>query len=131
MVKLVVGLMGSSAAHGSPHLATTSQLSDFLSLCTSHGVDELDTARAYKGGQSEELFGSLPDEQKKQFKIATKAPAFSPGSLSHDEIVLNCTKSLAALKLDKVPLYYLHGPDSATPLEEQCRAITQLYKEGE
>lgn len=37
---------------------------------------------------------------------------------------------MKALGLEKIPLYYIHGPDKETPLEEQCRAITQLYKEG-
>lgn len=62
MVKLVVGLMGSSVSDGSASLATTKQLSSFLALCTKHGVTDLDTARVYAGGKSEELFGSLsPD----------------------------------------------------------------------
>lgn len=86
------------------------------------------TARVYNGGKSEELLGAV--EAHKTYTIATKAPAFSSGSLRYDAIVDNCNKSLQALKQDKIDLYYLHGPDRATPLEEQCRAIGQLHKEG-
>lgn len=86
------------------------------------------TARVYNGGKSEELLGAV--EAHKDFCIATKAPAFAKGSLRYDAIVENCRKSLAALKQDKIELYYIHGPDRSTPLEEQCRAIGQLHKEG-
>ncbi|UZJ53104.1 hypothetical protein CBS101457_002424 [Exobasidium rhododendri] len=128
MVKNVVGLMGSSAAKGSSLLSTPPQLSSFLSICKKYQVKELDTARGYNEGRSEEVLGQL--KERSEFKIATKAPAFSPHSLTYDKIIENCNKSLAALQVDKVDIYYLHGPDSATPLEEQCRAIGQLHKEG-
>jgi aflatoxin B1 aldehyde reductase len=128
MVKVIVGLMGSSVAKGSASLATPSQVSSFLDVCKKYGVSELDTARVYNDGKSEELLGQV--EEKKEFQIATKAPAFSPGSLTYKNIMENCNKSLHALQMDKVDIYYLHGPDTQTPLEERCKAIGELYKEG-
>ena len=126
MVKISVGMMGSSVAGGSASLSTPAQVTAFLDVVKAHGVKELDTARVYNGGKSEELLGDV--SAFKDFKIATKAPAFSPGSLEEQKIIANCEKSLKALKMDKVDIYYLHGPDSKTPLEEQCRAINSLYK---
>lgn len=130
MVKTIVGLMGSSAAKGAAALATTSQVASFLGVCKAHQVSELDTARAYNKGRSEELLGELSEEVKRGLLISTKAPAFTPGSLTYNEIIDNCNKSLRALQTNSVDIYYLHGPDSATPLEEQCRAIGQLHSEG-
>jgi aflatoxin B1 aldehyde reductase len=127
MVKVIVGMMGSSVAGGARSLATPSGVSDFLSVVRAHGVRELDTARVYTGGQSEETLGAV--DAGESFAISTKAPAFAPGSLSESKIMKNCNHSLAALRQHKVDIYYLHGPDRQTPLEEQCRAIGQLYKE--
>lgn len=128
MVKVIVGMMGSSVAKGSASMATVQQVASFLAAVKSYGVQELDTARVYNGGKSEELLGNS-DAQKK-FEIATKAPAFAPGSLAEAKILENAKKSFAALQQEKVDIYYLHGPDRTTPLEEQCRAIGKLYQQG-
>lgn len=128
MVKIIVGLMGSSVSKGSSSISTPSQVSSYLNVCKSYNVKELDTARVYNEGKSEELLGQV--EEKNQFLIATKAPGFSPGSLTYEKIMENCNKSLKALQVDKVDIFYFHGPDNTTPIEEQCRAIGQLYKEG-
>ena len=128
MVKISVGMMGSSVVGGSPSLSTPAQVSSFLAVVKAHGVKELDTALVYNGGRSEELLGEVSAFN--DFKIATKAPAFALGSLSEQNILTNCGKSLKGLRMDRVDIYYLHGPDSKTPYEEQCRAINTLYKQG-
>ncbi|KAK5045900.1 hypothetical protein LTR84_008686 [Exophiala bonariae] len=129
MVKIIVGMMGSSVAKGSSSLSTPIQVTSFLNTVSKHGfVHELDTARVYNGGRSEELLGET--DAHKRFAISTKAPAFAAGSLAEQNIIANCRKSLAALKQDKVDIYYLHGPDRTVALEEQCRAIDGLYREG-
>lgn len=128
MVKVIVGMMGSSAASGSASMATVGQVKEFLDACKSQGVNEIDTARAYNKGRSEELLGEVAAS--KDFTIETKAPAFEPGSLAYDKIIANCEKSLIALNLSKIPLYYLHGWDVQTPYEEQCRAIGKLHADG-
>lgn len=127
MVKVSVGMMGSSVASGSASLATPAQVSAFLAVVKKHGIKELDTARVYNQGRSEELLGEV--DASKDFIVATKAPAFAPGSLKEANIIENCGKSLEALKMKKIPLYYLHGPDKDTSFEEQCRAVNTLYKE--
>ena len=128
MVKVVVGMMGSSVSGGAASLSTPSGITSFLSIVKAHNITELDTARVYASGQSETMLGSAAASH--TFSISTKAPAFAPNSLAYDKIISNCNASLAALKIDKVDIYYLHGPDRATPLTEQCRAIGKLYDEG-
>ncbi|KAK5689322.1 hypothetical protein LTR17_026339 [Elasticomyces elasticus] len=87
------------------------------------------TARVYNGGKSEEDAGNVP-EARHGFSIATKAPGFSPGSLSYDNVIKNATASLKALNQEKIDLYYFHGPDRKTPLEESCRAIISSTKKA-
>lgn len=128
MPKLIVGMMGSSVAHGSGSLASKAQVESFLAVVQRHGVRELDTARVYNGGRSEELLGEVGAGSR--FAISTKAPGFAAQSLREERIRDNCDKSLAALRQDKVDIYYLHGPDRTVPLEEQCRAIDALYRQG-
>lgn len=126
--KLIVGMMGSSVAKGSSSMATPEQVAEFLVVVKKHGVNELDTALVYNSGKSEELLNSA--NARKDFKISTKAPGFSGGSLTEVNILSNSEKSHKNLGQDKVDIYYIHGPDTDTPLEEQCRAFGKLYKQG-
>ena len=134
--KVVVGLMGSSVANGAPLLSSPDGVKSFLKICSKHDVTELDTARVYNSGKSEEMLGAV--DACRSFRVSTKAPAFAPGSLSFDKIRRNCELSLKALNAasgkgdvdGKLDIYYLHGPDKQTPLEEQCRAIGKLHAEG-
>lgn len=127
-VNAIVGLMGGSAADGSETLQTTTGMHSFLDICASYGVTHLDTARVYADGRSEEFAGAVG--ACKSFSVSTKAPAYTPGSLQYEKIIANCHASLAALNTERLDIYYLHGPDPITPLEEQCRAIEELYREG-
>lgn len=126
--KIIVGLMGSSVSSGSTLLSTPAQLTSFLTVLKSHNIHELDTARVYANGRSEELLAQTTANA--DFLISTKAPGFTPQSLSHANILLNSAKSHAALNQAKVDIYYIHGPDSATPLSEQCHAFGELYNAG-
>ena len=129
MVKIIIGLMGASAQSGSSSLSSPSQLRPVLQMLKRHNVRELDTARAYNRGRNEELLGDIP-EANDEFSIATKVAGFSKGSLTFPKVIDGCNASLAALKQEKIDLFYFHGPDRQTPLEESCKAINQLYQEG-
>nr|OQO28283.1 hypothetical protein B0A51_03902 [Rachicladosporium sp. CCFEE 5018] len=128
MVKIVAGLMGGSVAKGSSSLSGSAQLLPLLVKLQQHGVSEIDTARVYNSGKSEEDIGDVPEPLRASFAIATKAPGFSPGSLAYEKIIANCNASLAALKASKIDLYYFHGPDRGTPMYDSLRAINDLYR---
>ena len=99
------------------------------------GVDELDTARVYLGGNTEIALGQAGSC--KQFTVATKvfpAPAgmlgdgvegFAPKSVKQQ-----VQTSLTALQTDCIDLLYLHWPDPNTHLEETLKAINDLHKQG-
>jgi aflatoxin B1 aldehyde reductase len=39
-------------------------------------------------------------------------------------------RSLAALKTEKVDMWYLHAPDRSTPYDVTLKVVDELYKEG-
>lgn len=106
MVKVIVGMMGPSVGGGSSAMATPTQVQDFLDCVKRHGIKELDTARVYAGGKSEELLGQV--NAHKQFAVSTKAPAFSPNSLTEEKIITSCNASLKALRQEKLDICEYH-----------------------
>jgi aflatoxin B1 aldehyde reductase len=101
-----------------------------LDVFQKHGHDEVDTARVYGGGSSEEYLGQL-DWQKRGIVMDTK---FSPRvGLKHDAEGLReaLRQSLAALGTKKVDMWYLHAPDRSTPYEVTLKEVNELYKQGE
>lgn len=104
-----------------------------LDLFQSYGHNEVDSARVYGEGSSEEYLGDL-DWQKRGIVMETKLyPAMFKGSkITHTKSDLRkyLKQSLEALKTDKVDMWYLHGPDRSTPYAETLEGINDLHKEG-
>ncbi|KAI4252429.1 MAG: hypothetical protein LQ352_004302, partial [Teloschistes flavicans] len=110
-----------------------------------HKVASLDTARVYK--DSEATLGKHKLSGK--FEIHTKAPSLSPRCLSRQSILDGIETSLKELDVDtvwlpqmavkvptaddrgsKIDLYYLHGPDPTTPIEDTLAGIREVYAAG-
>ncbi|WP_239026786.1 aldo/keto reductase [Geomonas oryzisoli] len=100
------------------------------------GVTFFDTADAYGLGKSEELLARALEGCRKKVVIATKggvrwtkergiwvdiSPTYLRSALE---------TSLARLKLDHVPLYYIHKPDGITPIEDSVGELERLREEG-
>ena len=100
------------------------------------GGNFIDTANAYAGGVAEEIVGRfLRDVPREQIVLASKAcmPVGSRPNLfgaSRKHILAACEASLRRLQTDYLDLYYLHGPDPVTPLEETFRAYDDLVRQG-
>jgi aryl-alcohol dehydrogenase-like predicted oxidoreductase len=102
------------------------------------GINFVDTANVYAGGQSEEIIGrSLKNLgiARDKVVIATKvehATGSGPndGGASRYHIVDQLKKSLQRLGTDHIDLYQLHGWDPATPVEETIRALDDLVRQG-
>ncbi|OCL05479.1 Aldo/keto reductase [Glonium stellatum] len=98
-----------------------------LQLCKKEGVKEIDTAKVY--GESEEMLGAI--DAGKDFIISTKVPGgFEEGSATKENIIKDIKSSLQRLKMDKVDILYIHGPDSTIPLAETLSGINEMYKAG-
>ncbi|KAF3935806.1 hypothetical protein ABW19_dt0204681 [Dactylella cylindrospora] len=108
-----------------------------IEIFKSYGHSEIDTARVYNSGTSEEYLGKIGTTSR-GITIATKIwPSIrddpkNPNALSHSaaDIEKTLAASLAALQLPSVDLYYLHAPDRSTPFPDTLSAITSLHSAG-
>eukprot|EP01050_Picozoa_sp_SAG11_P020864 SAG11_NODE_3599_length_2346_cov_3.414775_3_plen_172_part_00 len=51
-------------------------------------------------------------------------------SLSKDSVLYQCAGSLERLQVEAIDIYYLHGPDIDTDIDETLEAIGELHKAG-
>ena len=100
------------------------------------GVNFLDTADAYAGGDSERMIGRLIKGERDRWLIATKVgtrlapPDRNRGGLGRRWIMRAIEDSLTRLGLDHVDIYYLHLDDPAAPIEETVVAMGELVRQG-
>jgi aryl-alcohol dehydrogenase-like predicted oxidoreductase len=102
------------------------------------GINFIDTADTYSGGDSERITGqSLKNLgiRREDVVVATKVfgdmgsgPNQRGSSRGH---ILDAVKaSLERMQLDHIDLYQLHGFDPATPIEETLGALDDLVRQG-
>jgi len=102
------------------------------------GINFIDTANIYSGGQSETITGAALKNlgvRRTDVVLATKAyGATGPGpndrGASRGHIMDAVHASLKRLGTDYIDLYQLHGFDSITPVEETMRALDDLVGQG-
>lgn len=110
------------------------------------GGTTIDTANCYAfwsdpsghGGQSEESIGrwlAADPSRRERVEIATKVgvePLDGGGveGLSAPVVRAGCEASLRRLGVDVVDLYWAHGEDRSTPLEETVEAMGALVSDG-
>ncbi len=101
------------------------------------GVNFIDTANVYNGGESERVLGrALADGgRRKDVVLATKA-FFPQGAdpnargLSRRHLIEACDDSLARLRTDWIDLYQLHRSMAHVPIDESLRALDDLVRAG-
>ncbi|HKW44978.1 MAG TPA: aldo/keto reductase family protein [Candidatus Eremiobacteraceae bacterium] len=100
------------------------------------GVTLFDTANAYGRGRAEEVVGrALRAFPRDSFVLATKV-FFPMGDgpndhgLSRKHVFEQCHRSLERLGVDYIDLYQCHRYDIHTPLEETCRVMDDLIRQG-
>ncbi|GAA5135415.1 aldo/keto reductase [Pseudonocardia adelaidensis] len=99
------------------------------------GVNIIDTADVYSGGESEAIVGKAIAGRRDEVVLATKVS--SPMGPGRDErgasrrwIVRACEGSLRRLGTDHIDLYQVHRPDPATDLDETLGALSDLVRAG-
>ncbi|MBY8822663.1 aldo/keto reductase [Sphingomonas colocasiae] len=102
------------------------------------GVNFIDTANVYSGGESERLLGqSLRNlgVRRSDVVIATKAfirmgPGPNDAGASRGHLMDAVQQSLDRLQTDHIDLYQIHGNDSVTGIDETLRALDDLVSRG-
>jgi len=99
------------------------------------GVNLVDTADVYGGGESEELLGRALGARRDDVVLATKLHApVGPGPNDRGQSRLHVIRaledSLRRLGTDHVDLLQLHNFDTVTPMEETLRALDDLVHSG-
>jgi voltage-dependent potassium channel beta subunit len=100
------------------------------------GVNFFDTANVYARGRSEEVVGkTLAELPRDSLVIATKVyfrmgQGPNDAGLSRKHVVEQCHHSLRRLGVDYIDLYQCHRYDTDTPLEETCRVMDDLVRQG-
>ncbi|KAJ8594686.1 Aldo/keto reductase [Rhizopogon salebrosus TDB-379] len=120
---MTIGSEGTNGARTSAEKDAQEVLDTFFS----HGHTELDTARIYAEGTTEQVLAKL---DVKDATIDTKVYPVNPGDHSPKKLRSIFLTSLQHLKRDKVRVLYLHAPDRSVPFEDTAREINNLYKEG-
>lgn len=92
---------------------------EFIFYAIDNGVNYIDTAYAYHGGESESFLGdilSLADSEgvkyRDKVKLSTKSPSWMVRSREDFDAFLN--EQLRRLKTDCIDYYYLHSIDLST-----------------
>lgn len=113
---------------GTNRLTDSEQNRDFVRHAVAIGVDFIDTARLYTGGDSERTLGAALSTPPNGLVLATKGGyhAADPGTLRRE-----FAESLASLGTDSIFLYQLHRVDSAVPLEESVEVLAELQRAGQ
>ena len=99
-------------------------------------VNFIDTADSYGPETSERLIAEALHPYPPDLVIATKGGLTRPGpgrwepDCRPERLKRCCEESLLRLKLDTIPLYQLHTPDSKVPFEESVGALSELRDEG-
>ncbi|KAH7916042.1 NADP-dependent oxidoreductase domain-containing protein [Hygrophoropsis aurantiaca] len=127
-IPLIFGTMtmGSPGKNG-VRTYNQSDCQGIIDVFLDHTHTELDTARGYGEGTTEQMLATL---DLRDASIDTKVPPRPPGNHAPEALRAAFLKSLQTLKRDKVRVLYLHAPDRSVPFEDTAREMNELYKEG-
>ncbi len=108
-----------------------------IKFALENGINFIDTADVYSGGESETLIGNALEKMgnRDEIVLATKfrlpmSDNFNRSGATRVNIMRGVESSLKRLKTDHIDLYQVHGWDSNTPLEETLRTLNDLVRHG-
>lgn len=108
---------------------------DILAATREAGLNAIDTADNYAGGESERMVGRLIAQDRSRWIVASKvanAIGREPNDrgLSRRWLLQEVDNSLRRLGTDWIDLYYMHRDDEDTPLEETLSTFGRLIELG-
>jgi pyridoxine 4-dehydrogenase len=114
---------------GTNRLTNTPEHVAFVKEAVAAGVNLIDTAHTYTGGESEETIGAALSPTPDGCTVATKG-GYAAGHGRPKVLRSQIEESLRRLRTDSIALYYLHRVDPETPLEESLGAIKEYRDSG-
>lgn len=112
-----------------------SEVDRIIDAALDAGVNFIDTANVYNEGRSEQTLGHALKGRMDKVVLATKF-AFSrkqgPNTwgASRYQLMQAVDQSLRRLQTDHIDVYYAHGWDETTPIQETLRALDDLIRMG-
>jgi aryl-alcohol dehydrogenase-like predicted oxidoreductase len=97
------------------------------------GINFLDTAERYGGGDSERFLGEALRGRRGDVVLATKFGGGAPGGTARGSAAYirhAVEGSLERLHTDYIDLLYYHRPDGVTPIAETLAALDELVQQG-
>ena len=119
-----------SARIGNHRLTKTRENVAFVRAAVAAGVQMIDTAHLYTGGQSEETIGEALSPIPEGCIVATKGGFGGPGRGKPEVLRAELEQSLRHLRSDSIYLYYLHRVDPETPIEDSLAVIKEYRDLG-
>ncbi len=114
---------------GTNRLTNTRAHSAFVKEAVAAGLNHIDTAHSYTGGESEETIGTALSPFADGVVVATKG-GYAAGEGRSEVLRAQIEQSLRRLQTDSIALYYLHRVDPETPLEESLATIKEYRDSG-
>jgi pyridoxine 4-dehydrogenase len=102
----------------------------FIEEAVAAGVQMIDTAHSYTGGESEETIGEALSPVHDGVVVATKGGIGGAGRGRPEVLAGEIEESFRRLRTDVIDLYYLHRVDPETPIEESLAAIKEYQDRG-
>jgi aryl-alcohol dehydrogenase-like predicted oxidoreductase len=99
------------------------------------GINFIDTADVYSGGESETIVGQAIKGRRDEIVLATKVHApmgRDPNQTGNSRrwILQECEASLRRLGTDHIDLYQIHRPDQSCDVDETLGALSDLVHQG-
>ncbi|MGW7577577.1 aldo/keto reductase [Streptomyces sp. NPDC054765] len=114
---------------------TQDEVTALVDAALEAGINLIDTADVYSGGESEEMVGKAIAGRREDIVLATKASLPMGDGRNHQGgsrrwLVTALDDSLRRLGVDHVDLYQIHRWDPRTGDEETLSALTDLQRAG-
>src|SRR5690606_17419213 len=111
------------------------EASRLIDICLEHGINFFDTAHVYSQGASDEILGQALKGNRHDAIVASKAGFTMSDKINHRGTsrfhLMNAVHdSLRRLDTDYIDLYFIHGFDKRTPIEETLKTLDNLVSSG-
>jgi pyridoxine 4-dehydrogenase len=114
---------------GTNRLTDTPQNREFLSAAVEAGLNHIDTAHLYSGGESERTIAAALAPFPHDLVVATKA-GYNRGGGRPERLRAEIEESFRRFGVETIALYYLHRVDPEVPLLDQVGVLKEYRDAG-